>query len=740
MSMLLAAAIPTAHATHLVGGSMYYDHLGGDQYEVHLVIYRDCGPSNTNGTGFDAQAALGIYDGFDLYSTINVSLDFNSVSVIDLQSGNPCAELPQGVCVERAIYTTVVTLPPSENPYTIVHQRCCRNPLVINLIDAMNTGFTIFATVPPILGNPDLDVEVNSSPRFDFLPQSYVCLGEPFELPNPATDFDGDSLLYTLGNLFIGGTPMAPSPATPTGPPFDNVTWENGYTPQAPLGVQEGDWIQIDPATGTITGTPTTVGKYAVGIYVNEFRQDANGNWMNLGKMIRDFTIDVVACETVVPQITWPEPCTGMDVSFGIEAEQGTFAWDFGLEGETDTSSSATPSFTYAEGGLYTVTLLYDLGGGCGDDVAQNILVAPPVGATFEVLGASCISGAWAQGVNYTGDGPGLTGSLTWLVDGEPAGQGVSTPPLEIPPGSHVVTANLITEVGCEVSHEESVSLPELPQAAFTVSTPPCNGLDIGFSNLSSGASAYQWMFDTSDPGTGIGPESTSENPTWTYGDYGSFTAQLIADPGEACADTAVLEIGVFPEDPLLMSFSAIEPLACSMETEVTFIFDGENADDILWDFGSAGSANGDTVVYDFGAAGPYAVELTIANDECGTTQTQAFAVYVPELIAEVELVIPNVLTPNADGKNDRFRVGTRRVDNGTVLPTNTASFSSFKLQVFDRWGVMVHESEGVGAGWDGRIGGTLAAPGSYYYILHADHGCLDADIEEVGQVTLIVD
>ena len=56
------------------------------------------------------------------------------------------------------------------------------------------------------------------------------------------------------------------------------------------------------------------------------------------------------------------------------------------------------------------------------------------------------------------------------------------------------------------------------------------------------------------------------------------------------------------------------------------------------------------------------------------------------------------------------------------------------------RWGVLVHQSEGVGAGWDGRIGGRVAAPGVYYYILNADHSCLDADLTEVGEVTLIVD
>ena len=81
----------------------------------------------------------------------------------------------------------------------------------------------------------------------------------------------------------------------------------------------------------------------------------------------------------------------------------------------------------------------------------------------------------------------------------------------------------------------------------------------------------------------------------------------------------------------------------------------------VTWDFGSAGSASGDTTVFDFGESGLYAVTLTIENDECGTSQSADFEVYVPELIADVELVIPNVLTPNADGKNDRFRVGHQK-------------------------------------------------------------------------------
>ena len=127
---------------------MYYEHLGGDQYEVFLVIYRDCGPTNTNGTGFDLAANIAAYEGFQLHQQVQSPIN-GDVEQIDLQSGNPCAQLPPGVCVERAVYSAIFTLPASSESYTIVHQRCCRNPQVVNLLDPTNTGFTIYVQIQP---------------------------------------------------------------------------------------------------------------------------------------------------------------------------------------------------------------------------------------------------------------------------------------------------------------------------------------------------------------------------------------------------------------------------------------------------------------------------------------------------------------------------------------------------------------------------------------------------------------
>lgn len=736
-AMLLILLQVSAQATHLVGGEMYYDHLGGDQYEVHLIIYRDCGPTNTNGTGFDLSAAIGVYQGSNLYASGTMDLNFNAVTSIDLLSGNPCAILPPGVCIERAEYVSTLTLPPSDQAYTIVYQRCCRNPQVINLEGAMNTGFTMFAEVPPVNSVSTINTESNSSPRFIELPQAYVCQAQPFSINHFAVDPDGDSLQFAIGDVFIGGTFTAPMPSPPTSPPFSNVTWATGYGPFAPLGLGDENELTINTSNGTLTANPTTVGKYVIGIIVTELRQDDNGDWVPLGKVLRDFTIDVVPCELLLPNVEWPLPCSGLELSFSVDADQGAFSWDFGTGAPEDTSSAQTPSHEYTEPGIYSVSLVYDLEG-CTDSLAEELAVSHPYSASFSLDPISCTVAAWTQPVTFTGDDPG-TGTLTWTVDGNGSGIGVFPDAFTMDPGDHTIATVLTNGYGCLSTELLSVTMPELPQAGFQMTEPPCNGMEVAFTNLSTDADQFSWVFDVDSPWTGNTEESAQDNPTWTYGAFANYVAQLIAQPGEACADTLMQDVIVLAQNPLVMAFGAIEPLACSLETEVEFLFYGEYADEVTWDFGQTGYANGDTVIHDFEESGLFPVTLTIENDTCGTELTTEFEVYVPELVAAVELVIPNVLTPNADGKNDRFRIGTRRADGGVDL-ANASSFAQFNLQVFDRWGVLVHESGGLGAAWDGRIGGTLAAPGTYYYILKADHSCLDKDLLEMGEVTLITD
>ena len=66
------------------------------------------------------------------------------------------------------------------------------------------------------------------------------------------------------------------------------------------------------------------------------------------------------------------------------------------------------------------------------------------------------------------------------------------------------------------------------------------------------------------------------------------------------------------------------------------------------------------------------------------------------------EVFIPNVITPNGDGKNDQFRI------------TRLSSFPNSELMIFNRWGNMVYRSANYQNDWDGRG----LNEGTYYYAL----------------------
>ncbi len=97
-------------ASHLIGGELYYTHIGGNNYTVTLKIFRDCGPNNTNGTDFDAAVSIGAFytNSNGLFTEISINLISTNVTTIPVVLDNPCFILPPDVCVEQAIINVAV--------------------------------------------------------------------------------------------------------------------------------------------------------------------------------------------------------------------------------------------------------------------------------------------------------------------------------------------------------------------------------------------------------------------------------------------------------------------------------------------------------------------------------------------------------------------------------------------------------------------------------------------------------
>lgn len=122
---------------------------------------------------------------------------------------------------------------------------------------------------------------------------------------------------------------------------------------------------------------------------------------------------------------------------------------------------------------------------------------------------------------------------------------------------------------------------------------------------------------------------------------------------------------------------------------------------------------------YTFEKHGTYYLRLQSTNSsssELPLKNCLSEATYTIEVVNSL-LEVPNVFTPNGDGKNDEFKVSYK-------------SLVSFKAQVYNVWGRLVYSWTDPSKGWDGTIGGKPAAEGAYFYLIEA----VGADKDEEGK------
>lgn len=90
------------------------------------------------------------------------------------------------------------------------------------------------------------------------------------------------------------------------------------------------------------------------------------------------------------------------------------------------------------------------------------------------------------------------------------------------------------------------------------------------------------------------------------------------------------------------------------------------------------------------------------ANAPAGGTISHSATATVFYIVDGKEVFIPNVITPNGDGKNDQFRIP--QINN----------YPGSELMIFNRWGNMVYRSASYHNEWDGKG----LSEGTYYYAL----------------------
>jgi gliding motility-associated-like protein len=146
----------------------------------------------------------------------------------------------------------------------------------------------------------------------------------------------------------------------------------------------------------------------------------------------------------------------------------------------------------------------------------------------------------------------------------------------------------------------------------------------------------------------------------------------------------------------------------CDKPYQLVFTNKTTNASSFTWDLGNTDSLNADVPEnYRFSKGGTYNVTLKAYN-KLGCELVIAKSIDIPENDGKV----PNVITPNNDGKNDNFVIG----------------FKNATVEIYNRYGKQIFLSKDYQNDW-----GKDISAGTYYYILTTPTG-----VDCKGWVTVV--
>jgi len=536
LAILVLLAVFKCQAHHIIGGEMFYNYMGKgtaantSKYLITLKIFRD--QNAPPGTApMPTEVYIGIfnndngqqYQGPYPYYIVQI----NNELPVTVDALPPCINNAPNLNYHVGIFLLTVQLPDNTKGYTASFQTCCRVDNISNVMNfnGVETGSTFSCNIPPAMYK-------DNSPEFT-TSIDVICGGKPFTLKFDATDADKDSLVYSFVEAYDGGARKDAQNANPAPPPYNSVTYDNGFTALSPL----GSFATIDPHTGIISGIAPAVGKYVLDVKVLSYR---NGVLINDHR--KDFILNVSDCNFAGAQLN-PKPviCDSFNVAFinnNTSPLNKTFLWNFGdpVTGNLDTSSLSSPNHIYSDTGVYTYKLVVNPGQQCSDSTTQIVKVYPGFSPAFTTDG-ECINSTIFF-IDKTTTRYGSVSGWSWNF-GDPSSSS-DTSDLKNPsyiytnPGDYPVQLTATSSKGCLKTITDTVPIKEKPDFKVNNDTLICN---IDTIQLTS---------------TGTG--TVSWTPNYNINNLHSFTPLVSPDVPTTYYATLVESRGCFATDSVFVN------------------------------------------------------------------------------------------------------------------------------------------------------------------------------------------
>lgn len=462
-------------------------------------------------------------------------------------------------------------------------------------------------------------------------------------------------------------------------------------------------WTQVSPASingaSNGGGNPGTIDD----VLVND------GSTSSIDTVFYTISISNVACPdpnvtvsvAVQPQITMNDVqnilvCPGQSINpddFVTTPAGGTFSWtnnntSIGIptSGTGQIATWSAPPNNTSNTVVGTITVSAQLNGcpGVQDVFTVSINPIPDYNYSLNpISGLSCVSPT----ADIVGTVIPSGSTIVWSGPGIVSGQGSASITINTP-GTYVIT---MTDVATGCASTETVQMDPPTQVNITsavVTNISCFGSSNGSIAITTDNStgvSYAWT-------PNVGSASTVNN--LAPGNYSVLVTNV-----DLCTDDSSFVL----TEPTPITIVMIDSLGSECGEDNGYLTvsasGGQGGFGYSWNNGTTGATNSGI------DAGNYTVTAT---DAAGCSVSEVFDLGCNQLIP---IVVPQLVTPNNDGKNDVWII------------QNIEQYPEIKVWVYNRWGNLVYESQPYLNDWNGyytegaNVSGPLPAS-TYFYLI----------------------
>lgn len=304
-----------------------------------------------------------------------------------------------------------------------------------------------------------------------------------------------------------------------------------------------------------------------------------------------DSTCKTVPITCIAPVSNFSDSSNLLTAFFSdLSTNANSWSWDFG---DGNTSTAQNPTHNYAAAGTYTVCLITS--SSCALDTAcKSVVITCPLPQANFTFTSTSLTASFTDAA---------TGAQSYLWDFGDGNSSTATNPSHTyqSSGTYTVCQTATSVCGSDSTCKSVQIICTTPVTGFTYS----NSFDTAtFADTSAGATSWNWDF-------GDGNNSTQQNPSHIYANYGTYTVCLVTS--NICGSDSTCNSVVVSCPVTTSSFTHSTNLYTA-----TFTDNSTTVTSWLWNFGDGNSSTSQNPMHTYAANGTYQACLT-AMSKCDT-------------------------------------------------------------------------------------------------------------------------